>query len=68
MTSQQLAPWLFDAELAVEWVANAGRQAASIAAGDHRDPGRHPHGTGRRAPGLAQSIRIPSLAGLQLAA
>ncbi|MCV7028573.1 FUSC family protein [Mycobacterium sherrisii] len=69
VTSQQLAPWLFDAELAVEWVANAGGQAASIAAAD---PGAIPAGTRLglvdALTQLARSIRIPSLAGLQQAA
>jgi hypothetical protein len=27
VTAEQLAPWLFDAELAIEWVATAGRRA-----------------------------------------
>ncbi|WP_156688251.1 FUSC family protein [Mycobacterium sp. Marseille-P9652] len=31
VTAEQLAPWLFDAELAVEWVATAGRRAAEVA-------------------------------------
>lgn len=31
VTSEQLAPWLFDAELAIEWVATAGRRAAALA-------------------------------------
>jgi uncharacterized membrane protein YccC len=31
ITSEQFAPWLFDAELAVEWVATAGRRAAAVA-------------------------------------
>ena len=29
VTAEQLAPWLFDAELAIEWVATAGRRAAA---------------------------------------
>lgn len=69
VTSEQLAPWLFDAELAIEWVANAGRQAASIAA---TDPGAIPVNTHRELVDaltqLARSIRIPSLTGLQQAA
>jgi uncharacterized membrane protein YccC len=32
VTSEQLAPWLFDAELAIEWVATAGRRAAAVTA------------------------------------
>jgi uncharacterized membrane protein YccC len=31
VTSEELAPWLFDAELAIEWVATAGRRAAALA-------------------------------------
>lgn len=31
VTSERLAPWLFDAELAIEWVATAGRRAAEVA-------------------------------------
>jgi uncharacterized membrane protein YccC len=30
VTSEELAPWLFDAELAIEWVATAGRRAAVV--------------------------------------
>jgi uncharacterized membrane protein YccC len=29
VTSERLAPWLFDAELSIEWVATAGRRAAA---------------------------------------
>ncbi|MCV7092899.1 FUSC family protein, partial [Mycobacterium interjectum] len=32
VSSEQLAPWLFDAELAIEWVATAGRRAAALSA------------------------------------
>ncbi len=32
VTGEQLAPWLFDAELAIEWVATAGRRAAALGA------------------------------------
>src|SRR5246127_5666522 len=32
VTSERLAPWLFDAELAIEWVATAGRRAAAVTA------------------------------------
>lgn len=31
ITAEQFGPWLFDAELAIEWVATAGRRAAAIA-------------------------------------
>lgn len=34
VTAEQLAPWLLDAELAIEWVATAGRRAAVIACED----------------------------------
>ncbi|OIN79326.1 FUSC family protein [Mycobacterium malmoense] len=30
ISAEQLAPWLFDAELAVEWVAIAGQRAAAV--------------------------------------
>lgn len=32
VTAEQLAPWLLDAELAIEWVATAGRRAAALGA------------------------------------
>jgi uncharacterized membrane protein YccC len=32
VTAEQLAPWLFDAELAIEWVATAGRRAVALTA------------------------------------
>jgi uncharacterized membrane protein YccC len=31
VVSELLTPWLFDAELAIEWVATAGRRAAAVA-------------------------------------
>jgi uncharacterized membrane protein YgaE (UPF0421/DUF939 family) len=31
VSAEQLSPWLFDAELAIEWVATAGRRAAVLA-------------------------------------
>ena len=31
VTAEQLAPWLLDAELAIEWVATAGQRAAALA-------------------------------------
>lgn len=34
VTAEQLAPWLLDAELAIEWVATAGRHAAVLACED----------------------------------
>ena len=47
VTGEQLAPWLFDAELAIEWVATAGRRAAGR--GRSRHTRRHPRRTGRGA-------------------
>src|ERR1700753_4127577 len=32
ISGEQLAPWLFDAELAVEWVTVAGQRAAALGA------------------------------------
>ncbi len=69
VTSQQLAPWLFDAELAIEWVANAGRQAALVVA---ENPAAIGPNTRLELVGalneLARAIRIPSLDGLARAA
>ncbi|GBG40683.1 membrane protein [Mycobacterium montefiorense] len=69
VTSQQLAPWLFDAELAIEWVANAGRQAALVVT---ENPTAIGSGTRLELAGvlteLARAIRIPSLDGLAQAA
>ncbi|WAJ47562.1 FUSC family protein [Mycobacterium sp. Aquia_216] len=69
VTSQQLAPWLFDAELAIEWVANAGRTVATVIT---EDPAAIPVGTRLELVGalteLARAIRIPAPGGLQLAA
>ncbi|BBZ49549.1 FUSC family protein [Mycobacterium heidelbergense] len=63
VTSEQLAPWLFDAELAIEWVATAGRQAAAADI---------PTATRAELVGaltlLAQAIRLPEPGGLQRAA
>ena len=47
VTAEQLAPWLFDAELAIEWVATAGRRAAAL--GLRRYTDCHPRRTGRGA-------------------
>lgn len=69
VTSQQLAPWLFDAELAIEWVANAGRTVAALVA---EDPTAIAVGTRIELVGaldeLARAIRVPAPGGLQLAA
>ncbi|MCV7101196.1 FUSC family protein, partial [Mycobacterium palustre] len=68
VTAEQLTPWLFDAELAVEWVATAGRRAAAVASA----PGPIPaatraelvFSTGRGLPPL----RLPDAGGLRVAA
>ncbi|SOX52151.1 hypothetical protein MAAFP003_814, partial [Mycobacterium ahvazicum] len=69
VTSQQLAPWLFDAELAIEWVANAGRTVTAVAA---ENPAAILEGTRLELVGalneLARAIRIPAPGGLQEAA
>lgn len=69
VTSEQLAPWLFDAELAIEWVANAGRTVTAVVA---EDPSAIPLGTRLELVGalaeLARAIRIPTPGGLQQAA
>ncbi|HEY2502925.1 MAG TPA: FUSC family protein, partial [Mycobacterium sp.] len=69
VTSQQLSPWLFDAELAIEWVATAGRTAATVVA---ENPAAIPVGTRLELVGalteLARAIRIPARGGLQQAA
>ncbi|OBK14517.1 FUSC family protein [Mycobacterium asiaticum] len=62
---EQLTPWLFDAELAVEWVAIAGQRAALVVA-------QVPTGTRLALVGalseLAWAIRLPDSAGLGSAA
>ncbi len=63
--SEQLAPWLFDAELAIEWVATAGRRAA-LAATDIR-PSTRAALTGALTE-LSRAIRIPEPDGLARAA
>ena len=69
VTSEQLAPWLFDAELAIEWVATAGRRAAAL--GTDAAAGIP---TTTRAElvaaltQLARAIRIPQAGGLPQAA
>lgn len=69
VTAEQLAPWLLDAELAIEWVATAGRRAAVIAC-EH--PGSMPAPT-RAAlvdalTQLSRAIRLPEPDGLRRAA
>lgn len=64
VTSEQLAPWLFDAELSIEWVATAGRRAAVTA--------DIPAATRAELVGvlaqLARAIRTPQADGLAQAA
>jgi Fusaric acid resistance protein-like len=66
ITPEQLAPWLFDAELAIEWVATAGRRAAS------ENLSAIPTATrGQLVAALTQlsrAIRIPQEGGLRQAA
>lgn len=69
VTAEQLAPWLLDAELAIEWVATAGRRAAVIAC---EDPDSIPAPT-RAAlvdalTQLSRAIRLPEPDGLRRAA
>ncbi|MES3649900.1 FUSC family protein, partial [Mycobacterium intracellulare] len=69
VTAEQLAPWLLDAELAIEWVATAGRRAAAVAG---EAPESIPIGT-RVAlvdalSQLARAIRLPEPEGLRRAA
>jgi hypothetical protein len=69
VTAEQLAPWLLDAELAIEWVATAGRRAAIIAC---EDPDSMPVPT-RAAlvdalTQLSRAIRLPEPDGLRRAA
>ncbi|BDB40495.1 FUSC family protein [Mycobacterium kiyosense] len=62
---ERLAPWLFDAELAVEWVALAGQRAALVAS---EIP---PETRGELVAALselARAIRFPSQGGLRAAA
>lgn len=65
VSSEQLAPWLFDAELSIEWVATAGRRAAAafadIPAADRAE-------LVASLEQLARAIRVPQAGGLGLAA
>jgi uncharacterized membrane protein YgaE (UPF0421/DUF939 family) len=65
VTAEQLAPWLFDAELAIEWVATAGRRAAAVSS-DIPAATRAELVTALTQ--LARAIRIPQEGGLQAAA
>ncbi|MGZ4515622.1 MAG: FUSC family protein, partial [Mycobacterium sp.] len=69
VTAEQLAPWLLDAELAIEWVATAGRRAAALVS---EAPSAIPTQT-RVAlvdalSRLARAIRLPEPDGLRQAA
>jgi uncharacterized membrane protein YccC len=69
VTSEELAPWLFDAELAIEWVATAGRRAAALAS---ENPSAMPADTRAELVTaltlLARAIRTPQAGGLGQAA
>ncbi len=65
ITPEQLAPWLFDAELAIEWVATAGRQAAELAPDIAADTRADLVGALTQ---LARAIRVPQRGGLERAA
>jgi uncharacterized membrane protein YgaE (UPF0421/DUF939 family) len=69
VTSEQLSPWLFDAELAIEWVATAGRRAAAVAS---QAPDAIPAAARAELVGaltqLARAIRLPDAGGLRVAA
>lgn len=69
VTAEQLAPWLLDAELAIEWVATAGRGAAALAA---ENPDAIPVQTRAALVDtlslLARAIRLPEPNGLRQAA
>ncbi|ORA17848.1 FUSC family protein [Mycobacterium asiaticum] len=62
---EHLTPWLFDAELAVEWVAIAGQRAA-LSAGEISTPTRLALAAALSE--LAWAIRLPDPAGLRRAA
>jgi Fusaric acid resistance protein-like len=62
ISGEQLAPWLFDAELAVEWVAVAGHRAAAIA---EEIPLADRVELADTLSQLARAIRVPHLDGLQ---
>ncbi len=73
VTGEQLTPWLFDAELAVEWVSTAGRRLAVL----DTDTGSEDHAaipTTTRVElvaaltQLARALRVPQPGGLQQAA
>lgn len=65
VSSEQLAPWLFDAELAIEWVATAGRRAAAVSA--DLPPGTRTE-LAAALTQLARAIRTAQAGGLRQAA
>ncbi|MEE2851309.1 MAG: FUSC family protein [Actinomycetota bacterium] len=69
VTAEELVPWLLDAELAIEWVATAGRRAAILAC---EDPAAMPSPTRAALVGaltqLSRAIRLPEPDGLRRAA
>jgi Fusaric acid resistance protein-like len=69
VTAEQLAPWLLDAELAIEWVATAGRQAAAQAS-ETADaiPTQTRAALVDALSRLARAIRLPEPDGLRQAA
>lgn len=72
VTAEQLAPWLLDAELAIEWVATTGRRAAAMGGEAGEAPESIPVAT-RVAlvdalSQLARAIRLPEPEGLRRAA
>jgi uncharacterized membrane protein YccC len=69
VTAEELVPWLLDAELSIEWVATAGRQAAVLAC---EDPDSLPSPTRAALVDaliqLSRAIRLPAPDGLRRAA
>ena len=65
ITAEQFAPWLFDAELAVEWVATAGQRAAAVA---DKLPVTTRAELAETLAQLARAIRTPHTDGLRQAA
>jgi hypothetical protein len=73
VTGEQLTPWLFDAELAVEWVSTAGRRLAALGTETvSEDPAAIPNATRGELVAaltqLARALRVPQPGGLQQAA
>lgn len=65
---ERLAPWLFDAELAVEWVAIAGQRAALAAQEESPIPTQQRNELIGALTELSRAIRVPSPEGLRGAA